>query len=288
MNAALQTLLDRYDPKTPTDWENALREVIQEIALLGLWRSKFFEYGAFYGGTALRIFYGLNRYSEDMDFSLISANPEFNLTPHLEAIRKELAGFDFTFEVEKKTKSFESAIDSAFIKGNTRMNLLEVGAPESFCAKFPNRQKLKVKLEVDTQPPPGASYVVETLLVPIPFQVKLFSLPCLFAGKLHAVLCRNWKTRVKGRDFFDFVWYLGKGASCDLAHLRERMIQTGHWEPDQPLTVEALRARLVKRFEEVDFDQAKDDVRPFVSDADALSLWSQGFFQSLVERVKGE
>jgi hypothetical protein len=286
MNAALQTLIDRYQPVTSQDWENALREIVQELALLGLWRSKFFEHAAFYGGTALRIFHGLPRFSEDMDFSLLRPNPDFHLGPHLEAIRAELSALGFTFDVDHKTKQTVTAIDSAFIKGSTRINLLEIGAPPGLSDRFALTQRLKIKLEVDTDPPAGAMDEVRTLLIPIPFQTRLYQLPSLFAGKLHAILCRNWKTRVKGRDFFDFIWYLGKAVPCDLAHLQSRMEQTGHWTPGTLLDEVALKQRLTQRFLETNFDQARNDVRPFVRDADALALWSRDFFLSRLESAE--
>lgn len=288
MNAALQSLLDRYDLDTSSDWENALREIVQELALLGLWRSKFYEHAAFYGGTALRIFHGLPRYSEDLDFTLLESEAEIDLAPHLEAIRAELAGFGFNFEVERKIKQVETAIDSAFINGNTRINLLEIGAPVGLENRFPPGQKLKIKMELDTDPPAGADTEVRTLLLPIPFQVKLFTPSCLFAGKMHALLCRNWKQRVKGRDFYDFVWYLGRGIPVHLAHLQKRMEQTGHWSNEKELTGEALQSLLRERFAQVDFDQASGDVLPFIRDADAVALWSEAFFFELVERMTVE
>lgn len=288
MNTALQSLLDRYRPETSAGWENALREIVQELALLGLWRSKFYEHAAFYGGTALRIFHGLPRFSEDMDFSLLDPGPGFDLAPHLEAVRAELAGFGFTFDVKRKAKTVATAIDSAFIKGNTRTNLLEIGAPETLRGEFPQSQKLTIRMELDTDPPPGASYQVDTLLSPIPFQVRLFSLPCLFAGKMHAILCRNWKNRIKGRDFYDFVWHLGRETPCDLGHLQRRMEQTGHWKPakEGDLDLEGLKKRLTIRFSAIDFEQAKNDVRPFIRDPDELALWNQQFFAGLAERLK--
>tara|TARA_R110002096_G_scaffold14302_6_gene49866 strand:- start:1515 stop:2381 length:867 start_codon:yes stop_codon:yes gene_type:complete len=288
MNAALQSLMDRYRPETADAWANALREIAQELALLGLWRAKFFEHAAFYGGTALRIGHGLPRFSEDMDFSLLEPDSDFDLAPYLEAVRAELAGFGFSFEVEPKEKQIATAINSAFIKGNTRLNLLTVGAPEGFSSRFPESQKLKIKLEVDTDPPGGADYRVETLLVPIPYQVKLFTLPCLFAGKLHAVLCRNWKNRVKGRDFYDFVWYLGREVPVHLGHLQQRMEQTGHWNEDDALDLGALKTLLRERFSQIDLEQAKEDVMPFVRDVEELTLWSEGFFASLLDRLEAE
>jgi len=286
MNAAVQSMLDRYQLETAADWENALRETIQELALLGLWRSKFYEHAAFYGGTALRIFHGLDRYSEDLDFSLLEPDGLFDLAPYLEAIRVELAGFGFSFEVDQKTGHLDSIINSAFIKGNTRIYLLEIGAPPGVPDRFHPSKKLRIKLEVDTDPPPGAKMEVQTLLVPIPFQVKLFTLPSLFAGKLHALLYRNWRNRVKGRDFYDFVWYLGKDVPVHLSHLQHRMEQTGHWPAGEVLDEASLKQLLRKRFAEIDFKQAREDVMPFVRDPDAVALWGNEFFSNLTDRLK--
>lgn len=285
MNQALQSLIDRYLPQGLRDWENALKEIVQELALLGLWRAKLYEHAAFYGGTALRIFHGLPRFSEDMDFSLLAPNADFKLDAYLEAIRVELASMGFSFEVETKQKQVDTAIESAFIKGETRVNLLSIGAPEALRERLPKPQKIRIKLEIDTDPPAGAGYEVKTLLVPIPFQVKLFALPSLFAGKLHAVLCRKWKSRVKGRDFYDFIWYLGRNVPCDIAHLQRRMEQTGHWDPSETLDLPALKDRLRTRFQAIDFEQAKADVRPFIRDDAELDLWSNEFFQGLVDRI---
>ncbi len=283
MSHPLDTLLSRYVLSTLTDYENALREIVQELALLGLWRSKFYEHAAFYGGTALRVFYALPRFSEDMDFSLLEPRNNIDLTPHLDAVRTELLSFGF--DVEQKVKSNRTAIESAFIKGETSVNLLQIGAPDMLRNRLPKLQRLRINLEVDTDPPPGAEFNVDTLLVPIPFQVKLYTLPCLFAGKLHALLCRNWKQRVKGRDFYDFLWYLGRKTPCHLAHLQSRMEQTGHWNPGETLDRTALQERLTSRFKSIDFAQAKSDVRPFLRDANALDLWSSEFFVSMTDRI---
>ncbi|MCP4155862.1 MAG: nucleotidyl transferase AbiEii/AbiGii toxin family protein, partial [bacterium] len=188
MNKAITTLLENYPLDTIDDYESAVKEVIQQLALLGLWRSKFYEHAAFYGGTALRLFYGLRRFSEDLDFSLLERDPDFNFEPHLKAIEKEIESFGFKFSVEKRKKEFVSPIESAFIKGNTRINLLYIEATEGIVKGADVKKKLKIKLEIDTQPPPGSLYDVKTLLTPIPFSVKTFSTPDLFAGKLHAVL----------------------------------------------------------------------------------------------------
>ena len=286
MNVALHGMLDRYRPQTLADHENALKEIVQELALLGLWRAKFFEHAAFYGGTALRIFHRLPRFSEDIDFSLLQPGLEFNLVPYLAAVRTELAAFGFSFRVERRSKRVSTAIESAFIKGGTRINLARIGTPRlpplppSGAATGANQNRARY------QSAAVADFEVRTLLTPIPFQVRLFELPCLFAGKLHVILCRNWKSRVKGRDFYDLVWYLGRQVPCNLVHLQARMTQTGHWSQGRELDLAQLRQLLRQRFQQVDFDQAKRDVRPFIRDEAELELWGNSFFQSLADRVE--
>ena len=286
MNVALHGMLDRYRPQTLADHENALKEIVQELALLGLWRAKFFEHAAFYGGTALRIFHRLPRFSEDIHFSLLQPGLEFNLAPYLAAVRTELAAFGFSFRVERRSKRVSTAIESAFIKGGTRINLAHIGTPDYLRSRLPELQQVRIRIELDTDPPPLADFEVRTLLTPIPFQVRLFELPCLFAGKLHAILCRNWKSRVKGRDCYDLVWYLGRQVPCNLVHLQARMTQTGHWSQGRELDLAQLRQLLRQRFQQVDFDQAKRDVRPFIRDEAELELWGNSFFQSLADRVE--
>ena len=286
MNAALGGMLDRYRPQTAADHENALREIAQELALLGLWRAKFFEHAAFYGGTALRIFHRLPRRSEDLDFSLLRPDRAFDLAPCLEAVRTELAAFGLSFRVERRNKRVDTATESAFIKGGTRINLAHIGLPEDLQRRIPPLQQVRIRVDFDVDPPPRAEYEVLTLLTPIPFQVRLFTLPCLFAGKLHAILCRNWKERIKGRDFYDFIWYLGRQVPCHLRHLQARMTQTGHWRQGDALTGANLRQLLRQRFERVDFEQARRDVLPFIRDQAELALWDAGFFLSLADRVR--
>ncbi len=286
MNAALAGMLDRYRPQTATDYEHALREIAQELALLGMWRARFFEHAAFYGGTALRVFHRLPRRSEDLDFSLLRPDRAFDLAPCLEAVRAELAAFGFSFRVERRSKRVDTATESAFVKGGTRINLAYIGLPENLQQRIPALQQVRIRIDVDTDPPPLAEYEVLTLLAPIPFQVRLFTLPCLFAGKLHAILCRKWQERVKGRDFYDLIWYLGRQVPCHLRHLQARMEQTGHWEQGDELTGTELRRLLRQRFEQVDFERARSDVRPFIRDPAELELWDAGFFLSLVDQVR--
>lgn len=285
MSPALKDMLDAYQPKTPTDYQNAVREVVQEIALLGLWRGGFFEHAAFYGGTALRIFHGLRRFSEYLDFTLLADGDDTRLERYLPGIATELESWGFSFEAESKAEGGRTGIESTFLKGGTQLNLLHIGAPPELARRLPASHKLKVKLEMDLQPPTHATTEVRTQLLPSPYQVTLYDLPSLFAGKLHAVLCRGWKSRVKGRDFYDLVWYVGRKVKPNLAHLDARMRQSGHWG-GEPLTLEILHRLLLERFSGIDFGKAADEVRAFLPDPRELELWSREFFAELAGRLE--
>jgi len=284
MNQALKDMLEAYQPTTPTDYQNAAREVVQEIALLGLWRGGFFEHAAFYGGTALRIFHGLRRFSEDLDFTLLSSGSGTRLDRYLPAVATELESWGFTFEAEPKSSGRATGIESAFLKGSTQLNLLHIGAPADLARRLPHNQKLRIKLEMDLEPPPHATTEVRIQLLPSPYQVKLYDLPSLFAGKLHAVLCRAWKSRIKGRDFYDLVWYVGRNIHPNLEHLDARMRQSGHWD-GEPISRGILEQLLRDRFADIDFKQAANEVRVFLPDPRELELWSREFFNALAGRL---
>jgi predicted nucleotidyltransferase component of viral defense system len=284
MNEAIARMMERYQCRRLEDYVRALREILQEIALLGLWRSKFFEKGAFYGGTALRVLYGLDRFSEDLDFSLIEPEPSFNLSKYNKALQTEMRSFGFEVSLESKRSS--RVVQSAFLKANTFKQLLIIEAEEKVVRGLPKGQVLKIKVEVDTDPPPGFATEVKHLLHPIPFSVRSYILPDLFAGKMHAILCRRWKTRVKGRDWYDFVWFISNHPKLNLFHLEKRMVQTGDWEEDKPLTVDRFNERFRKIVEAVDLKMARAEVAPFVNDPDALAVWSKEFFLDLSRRIK--
>lgn len=283
MHSAIEDMLKKYSCTTVDDYKNALKEIIQEIALLGLFRANFFDVAAFYGGTALRIFYGLDRFSEDIDFSLLKKSEDFDITPYCELIRDEMAAFGFEAEVTRKVKAIvDSNIASAFIKTGTLINLLKIESIIPPVAGIEKKELFKIKLEVDINPPPGADYEVKYLLTPIPFYVRLFSASSLFAGKLHAILCRDWKSgRIKGRDLYDYVWYLSRSIPLNIHHLEERMKQTGHLKQHESLTPQLVRELLEDKFTSLNYEQAKKDVMPFVKDPLALNLWSSGFFNSI-------
>lgn len=286
MNDAVARMLSKYRLETTEAHVRALREILQELALLGLWRAKFFEEAAFYGGTALRILYGLDRFSEDLDFSLLKPDEDFDLGRYNRGLQAELAAFGFEVEVVSKKKGSGSPVQSAFLKTDTLRQLVEVRAGDAVLAGIPKGKIIKIKLEVDTAPPPGFETEANYLLNPIPFSIRAFTLPDLFAGKMHALLCRRWKTRVKGRDWYDFVWFAANHPTLHLAHLRERMVQSGHWPNDQALTPGAFRKALAELIGTVDLEAAKREVAPFVSDPDALAVWSPDFFRAVAARVR--
>ena len=285
MHEAVVRMLAKYEPKSVGDSVRALREIIQEVALLGLWRAKFFEHAAFYGGTALRILYGLDRFSEDLDFSLLAPSLDFNLARYTAFLEEEVRAFGFTVRVEMVDKAVDSAVQSAFLKANTRNELLVIEVGEEFAGQVAVGQMLKVKIEVDTNPPPGFTTLTRYLLQPIPFAVRSYSLPDLFAGKLHALLCRKWKNRVKGRDWYDFVWYAANHPHLNLAHLEQRMRQTGHWSGEQRFSPAAFTDLLYETIDRLDVAQARRDVMPFVKDQQMLALWSHDFFRDVASRL---
>ncbi len=284
MNPALKDMLEIYRPNTPADYQNAAREIVQEITLLGLWRGGFFEHASFYGGTALRIFHGLRRFSEDLDFTLAESGNETRLERYLTSVATELEAWGFSFEAESKTGGGATGIESAFLKGSTQLNLLHIGAPAELARRLPSGQKLQIKLELDIDPPPCATTEVRIQLLPTPYQVKLYDAPSLFAGKLHAVLCRGWKNRVKGRDFYDFVWYVSRKIQPNLAHLEARMRQSGHWSGGA-ISPQVLMDLLRESFAAIDFKQAADEVRVFLQDPRELQLWSREFFEGLAVKM---
>lgn len=286
MMSSIQSMLECYQPKTAEAYRNALKEIVQEIALYGMSKSGFFQKGAFYGGTALRIFYGLHRFSEDMDFSLMHPDSSFVLSDYLPAIEEELAAVGLKMHVEQKNKTKVTDIQSAFIKGGTMIQIISIQqTDEVLIPGIHKQEQLKIKLEVDTNPPEGASFELRYALRPVPYAVRLYDKPSLFAGKIHAVLCRNWAQRIKGRDLYDYVWYLSQDTPVNVFHLQKRLEQSNRWDSSKRLTLQDAKNLLKDRFSHLDFEAAKKDVIPFLSDVSELDLWSTDFFQAITENL---
>ncbi len=253
---------------------NATHEVMQQVALAGLARGGFFEKAAFYGGTCLRIFHGLPRFSEDMDFSLLATDTDFRLEPYFDAIRDAFA--EIGQQVSLREKHNESPIRKAFLKNNTALYDLQLGRDQ--------KSSISIKIEVDTTPP--LQFETETRLLFLPFScmVKCFTRPCLFAGKMHALLFRAWKNRVKGRDWFDFEWYVRHGIPLDFRHFCERARQS-HPENETVLSLEGFRSLLSEKIRALNINDVRDEVRPFLRDTRCMDIWSNEYFQELARNM---
>ncbi|MFA6916769.1 MAG: nucleotidyl transferase AbiEii/AbiGii toxin family protein [Parachlamydiales bacterium] len=278
ISEAILRRLESYKCSSHQEYEAALLEIIQEIALLGLWRSKFFEKAVFCGGTALRILYGLDRFSEDLDFSLLLKAPNFEMKTYHQSVVRELQSLGFDVIVEEKKKTTESAVQSAFIKANTREHFLRIGLSTEDQKRMHSNKVLKVKFEVDMDPPLKFNINYRPLTFPGPFSVATMTLPDLFAGKMHALLFREYKGWVKGRDWYDFLWFLGQKIPLGLTHLEERMRQAGHLPNDHQLTEQRLKTLLDDRIRQLDVASAAADVRRFIKDQWKIEQWSQDYF----------
>ncbi len=276
--------VSEYQPKNADEATNALREIMQEVALAGLQRAGFFEVAAFYGGTALRIFHGLDRFSEDLDFSLLQSDNEFSLEPYLRGMITEFKSLGMEVSIREKKKSNDSTIDSAFLKSETIWNelILDQVIPQLGLQSYPS---LKIKLEVDKKPPPGFSTEELLLIKPFSFYVKCFTLPDLFAGKMHALLFRKWKSRVKGRDWYDMEWYIKKGVALNLQHFASRARDSNDWNKPS-MSETQFKQLLTQKIEAVSFDSIREDVQRFIPDKSGLDIWGPKYFKDLANKMK--
>lgn len=285
MDKLIEQMVKKYSSETVEERKNSFKEVIQEIVLCGLSRAGFFDSAVFYGGTALRIFYGLDRFSEDLDFSLMQPDPDFKLSRFLPILEKEVRAFGLDFKTEEKEKTFDSNIRSAFLKGNTKEQLLMFYSNSDIQGRISQDELIKIKIEVDVNPPAYATFERKYRLLPYPYEVGLYDQSSLFAGKIHAVICRAWKKRVKGSDLYDYVFYLSHGVPVNLKHLNERLIQSGFIPSDKKLSIQELRQVLFSRFAEIDYEKAKSDVEPFIKNNRSIALWDKEFFTSITEQL---
>ena len=267
MNGIFEQMLSRYDTSTSSALRNATFEVMQQLALAGLQRGGFFDKAAFYGGTCLRIFHGLGRFSEDLDFSLLEPDDNFNIEDYFPAIVAEFKSIGRDVTISKKDKKSFSKVESAFLKDNTHVYNLS----------FQTEKNYKIKIEVDTQPPLGFSTEQKLLLQPFSFMTRCITLPGLFAGKMHALIFRTWGHRVKGRDWYDFEWYVRNGVKLDFEHLRQRAKEFNNID----LSPELFKEMLIERLSSTDIEMVKNDVRPFVNNPHDLDIWSNDYFITL-------
>ena len=265
-------MMARYDVKSESQKRNAAFEVMQEIALAGLYRGGFFNKAAFYGGTCLRIFYGMDRFSEDLDFSLIAPENNFHLEDYFPAIITEFSATGKDVIISKKEKRTFGSVESAFLKDNT----------ELYDLSFRTEKSVKIKIEVDIDPPQKFDTEQKLLLYPFSFMTRCFVLSDLFAGKMHAFVFRGWKNRVKGRDWYDFEWYVRHNVPLDFTHLAERCKQFNN----EDINPELFKEKLIERLSTSDIKQVKEDVLPFVRNPKELDIWSNDYFVQLAGMMK--
>lgn len=273
-NDIYDNMLSAYDLSTEQHKRNAIFEVNQQVILAGLYNGGFFDIAAFYGGTCLRIFHGLERFSEDMDFSLLAPNDKFDFTKYFQPIIDEFAIVGREVEIKKKDKKNFGKVESAFLKDNT----------DVYDISFQTDKSIKIKIEVDTQPPLNFRTEQKLLLQPHSFMTRCFTLSDLFAGKMHALVYRAWKNRVKGRDWYDFEWYVRNNISLGFSHLAERALQFNN----EVITRETFIKKLKDRFASANMNQVKSDVLPFIKNPKELDIWSNDYFIQLSDMIRFE
>ena len=271
MSDIFEQMIAQHTIAGDNDRKNALYEVMQQVVLSGLYRGGFFKEAAFYGGTCLRIFHGLRRYSEDMDFSLLAKNPNFTLETYFPAIIEEARLLGRTVTITKKDKRTFGKVESAFLKDNT----------DVYNLTFQTEKTLKIKIEVDINPPLEFSTEQKLLMQPFSFTTRCFTLPDLYAGKMHALTFRAWKNRIKGRDWYDFEWYVRNRVALDFDHLRVRTKEFNDIDLTKELFLELLKERLSK----ADIDVVKADVIPYIIDKRELDIWSNDYFLQLADMI---
>lgn len=271
MNNVFDQMLSQHNIVSEKDKRNAMFEVMQQITLAGLYRGGFFNKAAFYGGTCLRIFHKLERFSEDMDFSLLAYDDKFNLENYFPAIIEEFKTLGRDVVITKKDKKTFGKIESAFLKDDTAV----------YDVAFQTEKSIKIKIEVDTNPPMKFQTEQKLLLNPYSFMTRCFTLSDLFAGKMHALAFRNWKSRIKGRDWYDFEWYVRNGTKLNFEHLQERILEMNGIEMNKEQFLIALKDRLSSS----DMNKVKEDVKPFIKNHESLEIWSVEYFLQLADMI---
>jgi predicted nucleotidyltransferase component of viral defense system len=282
----IKNWIAEYNPQNEDEVLSAMREIMQEIVLAGLSRTDFFDKAAFYGGTALRIFYGLDRFSEDLDFSLLEIDLNFTLEPYFLAIIEEFESQGIKISIREKDKKTKNSIESAFLKTETiwKELILEDIVKQ---AGIKSNKTVKIKIEVDRNPPSKFETEEKLLVRPFSFYVNCFAPSSLFAGKMHALLFRKWKNRVKGRDWYDMEWYIRQGIPLNIEHFLQRAKDTGDWKA-KTISSDQILELLHEKIQLVKMETVKEDVIRFIPDERKIEIWSEKYFEELVTKIKFE
>jgi predicted nucleotidyltransferase component of viral defense system len=277
----IQERLNSYQCTSEIEEEQAIREITQEVALAALGRTDFFKHAAFQGGTCLRIFHGLNRFSEDMNFILRHSDPNFELKPHLQAMADELAAYGYHIEIIDRSKK-DGAVKNAFLKDDSIGKCIQF----NHAVKTGALRKIRIKLEVDTNPPSGSRMEIKYLDFPFISSVTTQDTPSMFAGKIHALLCREY---VKGRDWYDFLWYISLKTAINFDFLSSALNQLGPWQ-GKAINVDTdwVRAELKQKIEVLDWKSTTEGVRRFVRQREqpSLNLWGKDLFLNQLAKLR--
>lgn len=277
----IENRLNEYQVKTKQEEINALKEICQEIALCGLARSEFFKKGAFQGGTCLRILYGLKRFSEDLDFVLFKPDLDFTWEKYLRSIELEFASFGLSLEIIDRSQ-VEGVIKKAFIKENSFIKILKL--QHSYLPS--DKQAIKIKLEIDVNPPDGSNFETHYLDYPYPFSILCQDLPSLFASKCHSLLCRKY---VKGRDWYDFLWYISKKAQINYSLLTNALFQTGSFQgKNLNINKKWIIENLQLKINEIDWKATQLDVEAFLKPEDQryIENWNKDLFSNILKKLE--
>lgn len=285
MATTIEQIIKSYNPTTIDETKEIIREILQSLVLVGLSRGGFFTKASFYGGTALRIFYGLNRYSEDLDFTLNEIDHNFSIDPYINKIKEVALSYGLEIQIISKNKQIETPIESAFAKLNTYQTFISLKLNDRMASMLHKDEVIKVKFEIDSNPALGFTTESKWLDVPEFAPIIVLDEPSLFAGKLHAILCRNYKNTVKGRDYYDFLFYISKRVKPNLVYLKNKLIESGKIDENSKFNIEVLKDMLKVRFELVDFNQVKQEASRFVIKNEDLSFYSKELFVQMINKI---
>lgn len=261
--------------------ENAIKEICQEIALAALSRKDFFRIGAFMGGTCLRILHGLRRFSEDLDFVLLNEMAEFDWSSYLAAIEAEFRVFGLSCQAIDRSRA-DQTVKKAFLKEDSFGQVLQL----QFSRTRGDVQRVMIKLEIDTHPPKGALLETSHLVYPYPFAITTYDLPSLFASKCSAILNRSY---AKGRDWYDFLWYVRRETVMNLRLLKSTLEQSGPYAKKEiPMSPSWIIQELENKIKSLDWHKARMDVDKFIPahERPSLDLWSTDLFLSITNRLE--
>ena len=276
----LKARFEQYAPANDLDQENMLKETMQHYILASLSKHGLFSEAIFHGGTCLRIVNGLARFSEDLDFLLKEPDEDFKWQKYLDRVQKDCVGEGIEFESVDRD-SCQTAVRKAFLKTDS------VGSLLTFRLPFGRHKmrKIRIKLEIDTNPPTGSSIETAYLMFPRPEPLTIQTLESGFALKLHALLCRTY---VKGRDWYDFLWYVARMTQPDIHLLGNALFQQGRWAGNSlDVTYAWLDTELSKKIDSIDWDSARSDVERFIvhSEQNSLRNWEKGMFKYHVKKL---